>query len=116
MRGTCRAYFAFTVRFNRLNITQTPNYICYHLSDIDECNTTTNPDLHKCEKPGYCVNELGNYTCKCPKGYHGDGRKGGKGCIPNQIQLVQIALGKYIDCIINIQIIKTSSNFLKLPY
>ncbi|EOY16487.1 Wall-associated kinase 2, putative [Theobroma cacao] len=63
---------------------------CY---DIDECNTTTNPDLHKCEKPGYCVNELGNYTCKCPKGYHGDGRKGGKGCIPNQIQLVQIALG-----------------------
>ncbi|XP_021283924.1 putative wall-associated receptor kinase-like 16 isoform X2 [Herrania umbratica] len=62
---------------------------CY---DINECNTIANPGLHDCEKPGYCVNELGNYTCKCPKGYHGDGRKG-KGCIPNQIQLVEITLG-----------------------
>ncbi|XVF56943.1 hypothetical protein PTKIN_Ptkin06aG0161400 [Pterospermum kingtungense] len=58
--------------------------------DVNECD---DPSLNECEKPEYCVNNRGNYTCKCGKGYHGDGRKGGKGCIHNQIQLVQIALG-----------------------
>ncbi|XP_022773316.1 putative wall-associated receptor kinase-like 16 isoform X2 [Durio zibethinus] len=64
--------------------------------DINECNS---PSQNECEKPEYCVNTIGNYTCKCGKGYHGDGRKDGTGCIPNQTQLVEIAIGITI-CIV----------------
>ncbi|KAA8538489.1 hypothetical protein F0562_028140 [Nyssa sinensis] len=42
--------------------------------DIDECAE----DLHKCEKD--CINTVGNYSCPCPPGYRGYGRKDGEGC------------------------------------
>uniref|UniRef100_A0A803NEW9 Protein kinase domain-containing protein n=1 Tax=Chenopodium quinoa TaxID=63459 RepID=A0A803NEW9_CHEQI len=31
------------------------------------------PQIRLCEKPEYCVNQIGNYTCKCPPNYHGNG-------------------------------------------
>ncbi|XVF64453.1 hypothetical protein PTKIN_Ptkin09bG0171000 [Pterospermum kingtungense] len=66
------------------------NAYLHGCQDINECG---NPSLNECEKQEYCANNMGNYTCICPKGFHGDGRKGGKGCIRSQIQLVEIALG-----------------------
>ncbi|KAH0632773.1 hypothetical protein KY284_035559 [Solanum tuberosum] len=49
------------------------------MSDIDECaDSSTN----MCEQN--CINTPGNFTCSCLKGYTGDGKKNGRGCIaPN---------------------------------
>ncbi|XP_048129438.1 wall-associated receptor kinase 2-like [Rhodamnia argentea] len=46
--------------------------------DIDEC---VDPEKNPCK--GICHNVEGSYTCSCPKGYHGDGKKGedAQGCI-----------------------------------
>ncbi|XP_039157532.1 putative wall-associated receptor kinase-like 16 [Eucalyptus grandis] len=58
--------------------------------DIDECADPEN----QCEK--ICHNVVGNYTCSCPNGYHGDGRKGGQdgqGCIANPSHLMKILVG-----------------------
>ncbi|KAK4842860.1 hypothetical protein QYF36_000914 [Acer negundo] len=52
--------------------------------DINECKTGN----HSCSKHADCVNIEGNYTCKCCKGYNGDGRKDGDGCMPNQSSTV----------------------------
>ncbi|KAK9288710.1 hypothetical protein L1049_017173 [Liquidambar formosana] len=65
--------------------------------DIDEC---TDSNLNQCEKPEYCINVVGNFTCSCPKGYHGDARKNGKGCIANPFQVVQVAVGSGICAIV----------------
>ncbi|XP_021284960.1 wall-associated receptor kinase 2-like [Herrania umbratica] len=51
-------------------------YLPNGCQDIDECK---DPNLNNCEK--ICENTEGNYTCKCPKGYLGDGRKDGEGCV-----------------------------------
>ena len=61
--------------------------------DIDECG---DPNLNLCSKN--CINTPGNYTCSCPKGYRGDGRQGGEGCIADDDQLlgIKIAMGKYV--------------------
>ncbi|KAF7847548.1 hypothetical protein BT93_L2852 [Corymbia citriodora subsp. variegata] len=60
--------------------------------DIDEC---ADPEMNQCEK--ICHNVIGNYTCSCPNGYHGDGKKGvgdGQGCIANSSQhLMEILVG-----------------------
>ncbi|OMO83359.1 hypothetical protein COLO4_22575 [Corchorus olitorius] len=67
--------------------------------DINECKNST---LNDCEKPEYCINQLGSYNCSCPKGYYGDGTKDGKGCIrnqPNQIPMLHIALGVSISSV-----------------
>ncbi|XP_021892557.1 putative wall-associated receptor kinase-like 16 [Carica papaya] len=58
--------------------------------DVDECNEDS---LNQCSKSEYCHNIEGNYTCICPKGYHGDGRKDGNGCIANQPIWAKIMLG-----------------------
>ncbi|XP_038718704.1 wall-associated receptor kinase 2-like [Tripterygium wilfordii] len=42
--------------------------------DIDECKE---PEKYKCE--GRCKNTIGNYTCNCPVGMHGDGKVGCQG-------------------------------------
>ncbi|KAB5568536.1 hypothetical protein DKX38_002329 [Salix brachista] len=56
--------------------------------DVDECE---DPNLNKCLKK--CQNTIGNYTCSCPKGYHGDGRKDGQGCSADQLLDVMIVVG-----------------------
>ena len=41
----------------------------FDFSDIDECvNSTT-----LCHELAICINNIGNYTCKCMSGYEGDG-------------------------------------------
>ncbi|KAJ6405399.1 hypothetical protein OIU84_013370, partial [Salix udensis] len=57
--------------------------------DIDECTDAT--VNHNCTH--ICTNSPGNYTCSCPKGYHGDGRKNGDGCIRRRSLVIQIAVG-----------------------
>ncbi|XP_065625632.1 wall-associated receptor kinase 2 [Quercus suber] len=56
--------------------------------DINECE---HPAHNNCIKAKDCVNTKGNYTCRCPKWYHGDGRKGGEGCIPEPLLMLKIA-------------------------
>ncbi|KAK7861608.1 wall-associated receptor kinase 5 [Quercus suber] len=57
-------------------------------ADINECE---HPAHNNCIKAKDCVNTKGNYTCRCPKWYHGDGRKGGEGCIPEPLLMLKIA-------------------------
>ncbi|XP_021752600.1 wall-associated receptor kinase 1-like [Chenopodium quinoa] len=45
-------------------------YLPQGCADIDECKQSND-----CEKPEYCVNQIGSYDCKCPKGFHGNGTK-----------------------------------------
>ena len=64
-------------------------YFLLNSTDINECQ---DPTLHNCTKNSVCHNTLGNYTCPCLKGYHGDGR-GGDGCSPDQINWSMIVSG-----------------------
>ncbi|KAL5776882.1 hypothetical protein ACOSP7_009808 [Xanthoceras sorbifolium] len=64
-------------------------YLSNGCQDFDECDQGT----HTCHTQARCINTPGNYTCECFKGYKGDGRKGGQGCIPNQLQGTKIAVG-----------------------
>lgn len=63
------------------------------LPDIDEC---ADPKRNECTK--VCINTPGSYTCSCPKGYHGNGRRdeNGDGCTPHddQLLIVKIAVGE----------------------
>ncbi|KAF5773711.1 putative protein kinase RLK-Pelle-WAK family [Helianthus annuus] len=58
--------------------------------DIDECQ---DPNMNSCER--ICRNIPGNYTCSCPDGYFGDGRKNGSGCIAesSHFPVVKFSLG-----------------------
>ncbi|KAL5805087.1 hypothetical protein ACOSQ3_031887 [Xanthoceras sorbifolium] len=64
-------------------------YLPNGCQDFDECDKGN----HTCVKQAHCINTPGNYTCECFKGYKGDGRKEGQGCIPNQLQATQIVIG-----------------------
>ncbi|KAI6689481.1 hypothetical protein NL676_026309 [Syzygium grande] len=68
--------------------------------DIDEC---ANPENYPCW--GICHNLDGSYACSCPKGYHGDGKKGedAQGCIanPKSSHLVVILVGKFFQLSFN---------------
>ncbi|CAL5386780.1 unnamed protein product [Camellia sinensis] len=67
-------------------------YLSDGCQDIKECE---DPKLNMCEHKNKCVDmPPGNYTCSCPKGYHGDDRTDGTGCIANQFLAIQIAVGK----------------------
>jgi len=63
--------------------------------DIDEC---ANPNTNSCEQN--CINIPGSYNCSCPKGYTGDGRKNGRGCIaPNsnsEFPWIKFSVGKFL--------------------
>ncbi|KAF9687142.1 hypothetical protein SADUNF_Sadunf02G0063000 [Salix dunnii] len=61
--------------------------------DIDECTDAT--INHNCTH--ICTNSEGNYTCSCPKGYHGDGEKNGDGCIRRQSLVIQIVVDLSCD-------------------
>ncbi|KAJ6709281.1 WALL-ASSOCIATED RECEPTOR KINASE-LIKE 21 [Salix koriyanagi] len=60
--------------------------------DIDECTDAT--VHHNCTH--ICTNSVGNYTCSCPKGYHGDGRKNSEGCNRRRSLVIQIVFGKFV--------------------
>ncbi|KAL8459684.1 hypothetical protein ACS0TY_036148 [Phlomoides rotata] len=59
-------------------------YLVNGCQDVDECQ---DPALHHCEQ-NRCKNTLGSYKCFCPEGYHGDGRRGGRGCDRDDQSLV----------------------------
>lgn len=40
--------------------------------DVDECNTT---ESNQCDPNAVCNNTEGSYTCRCRRGYMGDGTK-----------------------------------------
>ncbi|CAA0818453.1 Wall-associated receptor kinase 2 [Striga hermonthica] len=69
-------------------------YLVDGCRDVNEC---LNPTLNVCEKR--CINTLGDFHCVCPKGYHGDGRKGGKGCIRGESLVYKLAAGIAIGVI-----------------
>lgn len=61
-------------------------------ADINECS---DPKVaHNCSHN--CIDTEGNYTCSCPKGYHGDGRIDGERCIRNRSSVIQVAVGKFV--------------------
>ncbi|XP_059631709.1 wall-associated receptor kinase 2-like [Cornus florida] len=67
--------------------------------DIDECNDEQTP--YPCEEnKNFCKNRVGNYTCSCPKGYHGDGRKNGTGCIADRLLVIKIGVGSVIGILV----------------
>ncbi|KAL2528446.1 Wall-associated receptor kinase 2 [Forsythia ovata] len=70
-------------------------YLPYGCQDIDECK---DPSLNKCEK--HCENTVGSYQCVCPKGYHGDGKKDGKGCIRGQSLVFKLVTGIALGIIV----------------
>ncbi|KAI3842977.1 hypothetical protein MKW92_010913 [Papaver armeniacum] len=55
--------------------------------DINECEDQFN---YPCI--GACTNTDGNYSCSCPPGSHGDGRKDGSGCT-TKFPVIKAALG-----------------------
>ncbi|KAL3572771.1 hypothetical protein D5086_026675 [Populus alba] len=63
-------------------------YLPNGCQNIDECTdaTVNNNCTH------ICTNSQGNYTCSCPKGYHGDGRKNGEGCIRHRSLVIEVAV------------------------
>ncbi|KAL3730781.1 hypothetical protein ACJRO7_027762 [Eucalyptus globulus] len=66
-------------------------YLAIGCHDIDEC---ADPKKNPCQ--GKCHNIVGNYTCSCPKGYHGNGEKGSgdeQGCTANPSHLMEILVG-----------------------
>ncbi|KAK3000708.1 hypothetical protein RJ639_022420 [Escallonia herrerae] len=65
-------------------------YLSPGCQDIDEC---ADPNGNPCA--GICKNTPGNYTCSCPPGYFGDGRKDGRGCIAknSQFPVIKFSLG-----------------------
>ncbi|KAJ6709268.1 WALL-ASSOCIATED RECEPTOR KINASE 2-LIKE ISOFORM X2 [Salix koriyanagi] len=67
--------------------------------DIDECTDAT--VNHNCTH--ICTNSPGDYTCSCPKGYHGDGRKNSEGCNRRQSLVIQIVVGKFVYHLLHFQ-------------
>ncbi|KAI3893765.1 hypothetical protein MKX03_033282 [Papaver bracteatum] len=65
----------------------TETYACQVNSYCSETtNIPTYRDVNECEDKnnnpcvGNCMNTIGSYTCSCPEGMSGDGKKDGRGC------------------------------------
>nr|DAD42626.1 TPA_asm: hypothetical protein HUJ06_000856 [Nelumbo nucifera] len=62
--------------------------------DVDEC---ADPAKNECNAhSAVCTNTPGSYTCSCPPGMEGDGRKSGSGCTARpkkQSAVKQVAIG-----------------------
>nr|XP_043619687.1 wall-associated receptor kinase 2-like [Erigeron canadensis] len=62
-------------------------YLKDNCTNINECQLEgIDVCLHKCE------DTIGNYTCSCPRGYSGDGRKYGSGCTVKQSFVIMISI------------------------
>ncbi|KAL7263069.1 hypothetical protein ACSBR1_001278 [Camellia fascicularis] len=71
-------------------------YLSDGCKDIDEC---TDPNLNYCVEDSKCLNTPGNYTCSCPKRYHGDGRTDGTRCTAGQVLVLPIVIGVAIGAL-----------------
>ncbi|XP_039026923.1 wall-associated receptor kinase 2-like [Hibiscus syriacus] len=67
-------------------------YLSHGCQDINECET-----LKPCSK--ICHNVVGSYSCSCPEGFDGDGRRTGTGCTPKAKQRFPIVAGTLGICI-----------------
>ncbi|CAL5384727.1 unnamed protein product [Camellia sinensis] len=65
-------------------------YLSDGCKDIDEC---VDPNLNQCVEESKCLNTPGNYTCSCPKRYHGDGKIDGTRCTADRVLVLQIVIG-----------------------
>ncbi|PIN04331.1 Serine/threonine protein kinase [Handroanthus impetiginosus] len=70
-------------------------YLINGCQDVNECE---DPHLNICEKR--CVNTIGSFRCACPKKYHGDGRKDGRGCIHGESLAFKLVAGISLGVII----------------
>ncbi|KAI3685988.1 hypothetical protein L1987_79657 [Smallanthus sonchifolius] len=81
----------------------TSGYLCKE-TNVNECEDhNLNDCTHRCQ------NTAGSYTCHCPKGHNGDGRKGGTPCRKNKTRVEK--LGLYIGTIMGV-IITSVATFL----
>ncbi|CAL5386718.1 unnamed protein product [Camellia sinensis] len=65
-------------------------YLSDGCKDIDEC---ADPNLNQCVEETKCLNTPGDYTCSCPKRYHGDGKRDGTRCTADRVLVLQIVIG-----------------------
>ncbi|XP_023512405.1 wall-associated receptor kinase 1-like [Cucurbita pepo subsp. pepo] len=65
-------------------------YLRHGCQDVNECKYGW---LNDCMPKAKCINTEGNYTCRCPKNFHGDGREGGEGCTKNSTSSIPIIIG-----------------------
>ncbi|OVA00685.1 Protein kinase domain [Macleaya cordata] len=65
-------------------------YLSPGCQDVNECEDQNN---NPCE--GICTNTNGSYSCSCPNGSYGDGRKDGQGCIAKkgEFPIIRVILG-----------------------
>ncbi|KAJ9568328.1 hypothetical protein OSB04_004294 [Centaurea solstitialis] len=63
------------------------NGLGYRCSYVNECD-----DVRQNSCSHLCNNIAGSYTCYCPKGHSGDGRKDGSRCIRNRTNVQKLGL------------------------
>ncbi|OMO75921.1 hypothetical protein COLO4_25789 [Corchorus olitorius] len=64
-------------------------YLQNGCQDVDECKDGS----HDCIDEKHCTNNVGSFTCFCPKGYYGNGRKEETRCTANPFEVVEFSIG-----------------------
>ena len=60
-----------TKRYDKLMIITFIIMLCVILSDIDECESSSDD----CHQMAECIDTQGSYSCLCLEGYYGNGRE-----------------------------------------